>query len=82
MKKNKGLSDFIQKAMNTPDMIQRGKIHGSDSPMHHNLSRKEIMKLLDAGDKGTDTEITGSTPEERKSSLRSILDEQKKKKGT
>lgn len=49
--KNKGLSDFIQKAMNTPDMIQRGKIHGSDSEIHSNLTREEIMKVLNQNKK-------------------------------
>lgn len=58
MKKNKGLSDFIQKAMNTPDMIQRGKIHGSDSEIHSNLTREEIEKILDINSKTIQIEGT------------------------
>lgn len=50
-KTNKGLSAFIKKAQNTPDMIQRGKLIGTDSEIHSNLTREEIMKVLNQNKK-------------------------------
>lgn len=77
--KNKGLSDFIRKAMNTPDMIQRGKIHGSDSETYSNLSREEIMDVLNSSREAGSVPLTGSR-EERKQQLKALRNKDLKKK--
>lgn len=77
-KKNKGLSDFIQKAMNTPDMIQRGKIHGSDSEILSNLTREEIIDVLNGARESGSVRLTG-TREERVAQLRELRKKDLKK---
>ena len=78
MKNNKGLSDFIQKAMNTPDMIQHGKIHSTDSEIYSNLSRDEIMDVLNGARESGSVHLTG-TREERKQQLRELRKKDLKK---
>lgn len=77
MKNNKGLSDFIQKAMNTPDMIQRGKIHGTDSEIYSNLSRDEIEKILSID---SETIHLEGTVDEKTEHLEKLFKESKDKK--
>lgn len=77
--KNKGLSDFIRKAMNTPDMIQRGKIHGSDSEIYSNLSREEIMDVLNGARESGSVHLSG-TRKERKQQLRDLRNKDLKNK--
>lgn len=77
--KNKGLSDFIRKAMRTPDMIQRGKIHGSDSEIHSNLTREEIMDVLNGARESGSVHLSG-TREERKQQLRDLRNKDLKNK--
>lgn len=69
--KNKGLSNFIRKSMNTTDMIQRGHIHGSDSEIYSGLTRNEIIDILNSSCGSGSVHLTG-TREERKRQLREL----------
>lgn len=77
--KNKGLSNFIRKAMNTPNMIQRGNIHGSDSEIYSNLTRDEIIEILNVSRESGSVHLTG-TREERKQQLKTLRNKNLKKK--